>query len=353
MSTVPVFVGLDYSLTGVQVCVLDREGKMLGNQKVPDRVEAIVGAASRIGPVHSAAIEACCGASDLAEEIVQQHGWLIHLGHPGYVSRIKQNPDKTDFSDAHLLADLERVGYLPRVWLAPKSLRELRTLVRDRQALVRHCQSIRLRLTALLRDHRQVSPCNRWTQKWYAWLKHGVELGEHSRWVLDRQLDRLAWMTREIRQAEKRLHETMKDDRLVQFLVTIKGVGYVTAWTLRTEIGRFDRFRTGRQLARFCGLSPCNRSSGLKVADAGLIRAANPELRRVLIETAWSLIRHQPRWRKLAASLRERGKSGSVTCAAVANRFVRWLWHQVMKNIENPPAVDNGPHVADVPVHVG
>jgi hypothetical protein len=97
MSTVRVFVGLDYSLTGVQVCVLDCDGNMLGNQKVPDRVEAIVQAASRFGPVHSAAIEACCGASDLAEKIVQQHGWLIHLGHPGYVSRIKQNPDKTDF----------------------------------------------------------------------------------------------------------------------------------------------------------------------------------------------------------------------------------------------------------------
>src|SRR5262249_33215611 len=166
MSTVPVFVGLDYSLTGVQVCVLDHAGPMLGNQKVPDQVDAIVQAAARFGPVPSAAIAACCGASDLAEPIVQQHGWLIHLGHPEYVARIKQNPDTTDFSDAHLLADLERVGYLPRVWLAPRSRRELRTLVRDRQALGRQCQRIRLRLTALLRDHRQVSSFNRWTQKW-------------------------------------------------------------------------------------------------------------------------------------------------------------------------------------------
>jgi hypothetical protein len=148
MNNVPVFVGLDYSLTGVQVGVLDRAGKMLGNQKVPDRAESIVKAASRFGPVHSAAIEACCGASDLAEQLVQQHGWLMHLGHPGYVARIRQNPDKSDFSDAHLLADLERVGYLPRVWLAPKALRELRTLVRDRQALVRQGRNIRRSSTA-------------------------------------------------------------------------------------------------------------------------------------------------------------------------------------------------------------
>ena len=50
--------------------------------------------------------------------------------------RLKQSPDKTDFSDAQLLADLERVGYLPRVWHAPERIRELRRLVRYRQQLV-------------------------------------------------------------------------------------------------------------------------------------------------------------------------------------------------------------------------
>jgi hypothetical protein len=50
---------------------------------------------------------------------------------------------------------------------------------------------------------------------------------------------------------------------------------------VRAEVGRFDRFRSGKQRARFCGLTPCNRSSGDKQAAAGLIPAANPERRRV------------------------------------------------------------------------
>jgi hypothetical protein len=28
----------------------------------------------------------------------------MHLAHPGFVSRMKQSPDKTDFSDARVLA---------------------------------------------------------------------------------------------------------------------------------------------------------------------------------------------------------------------------------------------------------
>jgi hypothetical protein len=50
---------------------------------------------------------------------------MVQLAHPGYVARMKQSRDKTDFGDARMLADLERVGYLPRVWLAPEEVREM------------------------------------------------------------------------------------------------------------------------------------------------------------------------------------------------------------------------------------
>ncbi len=108
----------------------------------------------------------------------------------------------------------------------------------------------------------------------------------------------------------------------MRWLRTIKGIGPVTAWTLRREIGRFERFRTGKQLARYCGLTPCNRSSGAREADAGLIRAANPERRRVLIEAAWLLARLQPRWRDLAQRLKAQGKPSTV---AISQSFPKRL----------------------------
>ena len=131
--SVPVFVGLDYSQHAVQVCILDPAGKVLCNARCPDEADRIYQLARRFGTVRGAALEACTGAADLAQELADRFAWPMHLGHPGFVSRMKQSPDKTDFSDARVLADLERVGYLPRVWIAPRPLRELRTLVRDRQ----------------------------------------------------------------------------------------------------------------------------------------------------------------------------------------------------------------------------
>jgi transposase len=234
-----------------------------------------------------------------------------------------------------MLADLERVGYLPRVWLAPAEIRELRRLVRYRQQLVGERRNTKLRIGALLRDNRVGAPedVNPWTVAWVTWLAHKAPLSEQTRWVIDRHLDRLKSLAGDIKAVETRLAKATADDPLVQQLLTLKGVGLVTAVTIRAEIGRFDRFRTGKQMARFCGLSPRNVSSGQRQADAGLIKAGNPQLRATLIETAHRLARYDARWKKLAAEMRARGKPGSLVAAAVANRWVRWLFHQT------PPAV--------------
>ncbi len=331
MDNVAVFVGMDYHQEFVQVCVLDPQGQQLGNRECANDWQTISNYVARFGSRVQAAIESCAGAADLCDELMTRAGWSVDLAHPGFVSRMKQNPDKTDFQDAHLLADLERVGYLPRVWLAPQPVRELRQLVRYRQQLTEQRRSTKLRMRAILREQRCSAPpeINAWTRAWQAWLQKEAELSVQGRWVMEqhvRDLDRLA---KAIQEVEKRLAEVTADDPEVARLQEQKGIGPVTAWMLRAEIGRFDRFRSGKQLARFCGLSPRNASSGNRQADAGLIRAANPQLRAMLIEAAHRLARFDPKWRTLALRLRTAGKPGSVTAAAVANRWVRWLFHQM------------------------
>lgn len=329
MSSVSVFVGLDYHNATVQVCVMDRSGKVLRNQSCPNHWERIAAVVGRAGARVFAAIEACTGAANLAEELVRQAGWSVDLAHPGYVARLKQSPDKTDYTDARLLADLERVGYLPKVWLAPAGVRELRRLVRYRQTLADERRRVKLRIGALLREHRVATRARRWTRIWVDWLKTCEGLGSQTRWIIDRHLTRLDELDREIKVAEARLAEVTAGDSLVEKLLGMKGIGLVTAAALRAEIGRFDRFRTGKQLSRFCGLSPRNASTGPKQADAGLIKAGNPALRALLIETAHRLARFDLRWNRLGLRLRRKGKPGSVVAAAIANRWVRWLYHQL------------------------
>lgn len=330
MSKVTVYVGLDYHKDSIQVCIMDPAGTILANRAVPNRVEAVVALVAAHGQDVRAAIEACPGAAELADELVTRHGWILNLAHPGYVARMKQTPDKTDWADARVIADLVRVGYLPKVWLAPRDVRQLRTLTRYRQQLVNRRRATKLRVTALLRDARVVEPRGRrWGRAWRAWLVTVEGLGSEGRWVVERLLEDLRVIEESILEVEARLARVTADDPVIAQLLKLDGIGSVTAWCLRAEIGRFDRFRTGKQMARYCGLSPRNASSGQRQADAGLIKAGNEHLRATIIEAAHRLKRYDPRWQALAAALRQAGKPACVIVAAIGNRWLRWLFHQV------------------------
>jgi transposase len=329
MSKVTVYVGLDYHKDSIQVCVMDRSGNILANRRCGNQVEALDRLVATFSDDVHAAVESCTGAAALADELATRHGWSISLAHPGYVARMKQTPDKTDWGDARVLADLVRVGYLPKVWLAPAAVRQLRTLVRYRQQLVAQRRAIKQRVGALLRDARVKEPCSRWTKAWFAWVVSAEGLGSEAKWVINNHIKEHQHISTLIADAEQRLCEVTDGDPVIVEMVALKGVGLITAATIRAEVGRFDRFTTGKQLARFCGLSPRNASSGQRQADAGLIQAGNPQLRATIIEAAHRLIRFDPRWASLAGRLGDAGKPKSVVAAAVANRWVRWLFHQV------------------------
>jgi transposase len=337
-NSVPIFVGLDYHMNCVQVCVMNGGGQVLVNRGVRNDWRAIVEVVSRHGDRILSAIESCAGAADLAEQLVSLAGWSVHLAHPGYVGRMKQNPDKTDYSDARMLADLERVGYLPQVWLAPQFIRELRKLVRYRQQLVDERKSAKMRIKAILREQRLVAPNQaggRWTKRWTAWLKQADGMGEQSRWIIDRHLCRLESLADEVDQVEQRLHTVTRDDLVVKNLRSQPGIGPVTSWVMRAMIGRFDRFRSGKQLARFCGLSPRNDSSGERQAQSGMIKAGDDLLKSTLIQAGHRLIRHHARWSALAMKMRTKGKLACVIVAAIVNRWMRGLFYQ-LKETSSP-----------------
>lgn len=347
MDNVSVYAGLDYHTATVQVSVMDAQGKRLSNKTCANDAQAIRRQIEQHGTRCFVALEACTGAANLADELKQFPGWTVNLAHPFYVSRMKKSLDKTDKQDAEVLADLQRVGYLPKVWLAPDWLRDWRCVVRHRQQLVREQTKAKQRITALLRESRVVTPAmNPWTKAWLVWVQEAPGLGENARWLMRRHLAELSRLRREILVVAKRLQQWADQDAVIQKLMTYPGVGLATATMLRAEIGEFDRFRTGKQLARYIGLSPRNVSSGQRQAEAGIIKAGNAELRAMLIQLAHRLKQYDPRWREHSNQLKKKGKPGSVVAVAVANRWLRWLHYDLLRKPSEPAA----PPPGDAPV---
>jgi transposase len=341
MSNVPVYVGLDYHQDSIQVCVLNPKGDVLLNRSVANDCQEVGRVVQPLGVVQRVGIEACCGAADLGEQLVRRLGWNVSLGHPAYVAKIKSSPDKSDYSDGRLLADLTRVGYLPRVWLAPANIRELRQLVNHRQRLVDHGRALKLQVGAVLREQRvkiDKERGSRWGKAWTASVRDNGRLSKYARWIVNDLLDDLTYTQGKIAQAQQQLREATRQDPVIEKLMKQPGIGEVTAWVLRAYVGDFGRFQTAKQLARYCGMSPCNASSGKKVADAGLIDGCNKLLRLTVVQAAHRLIRTVGRWSQLAESMRARGKPACVIVGAVGNRWLRNLHHAMKESAMEPGA---------------
>jgi transposase len=336
MFNLPVYVGIDYHQKTIQVCVMDQQRKILANQSVENDPKAVF----RIivvpfGSNIHVAIESCTGAADFAEKLIVQYQWSVALAHPGYVARMKQTPDKSDWTDAKLLADLTRAGYIPRVWLAPQNIRDLRALVRHRHALVQQRVQIKLRIRALIRNHRIVCPYRPWTINGKKWLLEENNIPANLQFLLRDDYDLIDFINKKIANAEKRMEAEVVDDPVVKKLLLQPGVGPITAITMRAMIGQFDRFRTGKQLAHFCAVCPRNNSSAGKATTGGLIKAGDELLRQVLVEAVHRLMRYNPEWKAMAEHLRGRGKKTCVIVAAVANRWIRKLFRQMVADESN------------------
>lgn len=110
-SKIAVWVGLDDHQKNTQVCVVNGQGEVLCNRSVPSEIGPIAQAIEHHGLAKVVAIEACTGSAQLAHELIEQAGLAAKLTHPGSVNRMRHNPNKSDLSDARMLAELARIGW--------------------------------------------------------------------------------------------------------------------------------------------------------------------------------------------------------------------------------------------------
>ena len=334
-------IGIDYHTETLQLCIMSPEGEVLSNRSCPNDVEEAVRVIRKFGKVARISAEACNGSTEFLESVHRETGWKKRLCHPGYVQRMKNNPDKSDKSDSELIADLDRVDYLPQVWIAPREIRDLRTLVRYRCQAMRAKKNAKLRVRSILRQYRMKwqGTSGLWTRAGMAWLETLRDFPPQTQWVFGRLLAGFKYLESEQKLAEAELKKFAAQDSLTKQLLKEPGIGLICSTTIRAEIADIERFRTSKQLARFCGLTPCNASSGSRQADAGMIRAGNPILKTALLESAHRLARTS-NWTGFVQKFKDAGKPYPVIIASLANRWVRqlfWKMKQFQSEINISP----------------
>ncbi len=249
----------------------------------------------------------------------------LAVGHPAAMEAITRAKKKSDRLDSDKLADLCRVNLLPRVWMPPRELRELRRLLRFRRRLVEQATWSKNRIATLMMEIGEPYAKSKLHGKRYFYrFLDDLKASETDLLLLAASRDRLEDSAELARLVEKRLLEHPLLCERVARLQTIPGVGAITALTWAVEIGDPRRFRSLDRAVSYCGLCARLNESAGKSKRGPLSKQRNPHLQHVLIEAA----KLAPRWNEPLAGLYqselERGHRNRATIR-VARKLVAML----------------------------
>jgi transposase len=157
------------------------------------------------------------------------------------------------------------------------------------------------------------------------------ELGQPLLQVLAEAREEILELERKIRETERQLKALAAQAELVERLLTIPGIGLLTATALVAYVGELSRFPSSRHLASFLGLTPREYSSAGTRRLGRITKRGNRYLRMLLIHGARAAllagkrVENPDRLRAWALALEARSHHNQAT-VALANKLARIAW---------------------------
>jgi transposase len=236
---------------------------------------------------------------------LNQLGVKCMVIHPADVpTSQKEKLQKTDKADSRKLARSLRSNEFEGIHVPDPDLEADRALVRQRFRLVKDVGRTKNRVKSLLfqfgvsiPDRFTSAQTRHWSKVYINWLKELPLNNQSLRQVLDNYIvigeshrKDLLLLNKQI----KALSLTEKYRGNYILLLSVPGIGLMTAMTFLVQVGDVRRFETIDDLCNYIGLVPRMYGSGDKMQVGKLIHRGRKELKIMLIEAAWEAIRKDP-----------------------------------------------------------
>jgi len=270
-------------------------------------------------------------------DLVRSRGLELQVANPNHEAwRWRKVKSKTDRLDALKLAKLSAVDQLPTVYIPSVRTRQWRSLIVYRQTLVARRTAIKNRMRSILEGQglkvlKKGKPG--WSEKSLLLLRslaqpiEQVDLDELWRGELWIELEQYVQLAGQIKQIETKLDAIGRSDVRVQRLESIPGVGQRLAETVVAILDDPHRFRSGKQVGSYAGLTPRTFQSGQSNRQGRISGEGNRHLRSMLVEVAWLGLRWNP-WMRAVYDRVHRGSKArkKIAIVAVARRLLVRCW---------------------------
>ncbi len=316
------YVGLDVSKEETSYCVVDGFGTVLFPGKTLSDPESL--------------FEALREHTLCPERIVLETGtlsnWLARglrdYGLPVDVidarqahAVLKLQHNKTDANDAQLLAEIARTGFCRPVSVIAEDDQKHRMLIKARQHLVRQRRDTQNAIRGFLASMgiRFVKGSGKLAQRVRDALVEHPQLAP----MIEPLLVSADAQEGQIRIFDQQVSAEAKSIPAVRLLMSVPGVGPVTALAFVATIGDPDRFARSRTVGAYVGLTSRRYQSGEMDYSGRISKFGDGLLRHLLFEAASSLLNVVRRAHPLkdwARRLRKRS-SHKKACVALARKL--------------------------------
>lgn len=250
------YVGLDVSQKETAVCVVDENGRLIFEGRAKSDPGALAALLAKKAP----------DAERVGFETGAMSSWLWHelrrIGvpvvcidarHAHAVLSVRMN--KSDENDARGLAELVRIGWYREVAVKSEASQQVRSVLVARSRLVTMRRDLENQVRSMLKE------CGLSFSRAIAgqFQRYVTELtGDgHVLWpVLLPLLSVHEHVCRELDGLDRQVRQMARADETTRRLMTVPGIGVVTALTFRHTIDDPSRFRSATSVGAYLGLTP-------------------------------------------------------------------------------------------------
>lgn len=328
------FVGIDLGKRTWDMCVIDEEGSVSfsnGKTDYAGRQKLY----RQLLPTDRVGIEVCSLAMKMSYEMSEQVECEVVPLHAGKLAVIYASLKKTDKEDSLKIARLVRTHEneeLPVVTIPTEKEMMLRMLVTE-------ARQLRADRTKLInRMHAIFTSCGRTdvlkkhlaTEESRMKIVAGLE-GYPKEYAL-RICGQLKNIETQREVVDLKIQKEVGEDEIARLLMTIPGVGHVTALAFRAYVGDCSRFDNGNQVANYLGLVPRIDISGSQVHYGGITKAGSREVRCLLVMSSWictCVAKKDSALKQKFAAMAGRGKMRKKAIVCIARKMAVMMYAMV------------------------
>jgi transposase len=314
-------VAIDLGGRESQICVRAQDGTVLEERRCLTRHLATYLERKQPSRV---VVETCAEAFAVADD-------ALNLGHevrvvPATLVRslgVGARRTKTDKRDAQILSEVSCRIDLPSVHIPSPVSRERKTMCGMREALV----SARTQLVNTVRGWLRARAARPRTGAVETFAERVRALLPQMPAYVERQLQMIDELSEQIGAADKELATMAKQDAICLRLMTVPGVGPVTALRFVAALDEIGRFPDAHKVEAYLGLVPGEYSSSDRQQRTSITKAGSPALRRTLVQAAWAARRCRKTQPMIAwATEVEKRRGKRVAIIALARKIAGILY---------------------------